>query len=128
VRVELYARDNPLGFSSWVGPHPPGEKDIALLPYRYFFAAENNCERNFITEKLWEPLLTETLCFYWGCPNVADWIDPRAFIPVDLDDFEQALRTIKQAILGNEWEKRLDVIRRKKRKVLEHGCDQIMML
>jgi GR25 family glycosyltransferase involved in LPS biosynthesis/GT2 family glycosyltransferase len=120
VRVELYARDNPLGFSSWVGPHPPGEKDIALLPYRYFFAAENNHERNFITEKLWEPLLTETLCFYWGCPNAADWIDPRAFIPVDLDDFEQAFRTIKQAILRNEWEKRLDVIRREKRKVLEH--------
>ena len=120
VRVDVYANDNPLGFSSWVGPHPPGEKDAALLPYRYFFAAENNREHNFITEKLWEPLLTETLCFYWGCPNAADWIDPRAFIPVDLDDFEQAFRTIKGAILENEWEKRLDVIRREKRKVLEH--------
>lgn len=120
VRVDLYAYDNPLGFKSWVGPHPPGEKEAALMPYRYFFTAENNSEPNFITEKLWEPLLTETLCFYWGCPNASDWVDERAFIRVDLDDFEQAFRTMKQAILGNEWEKRLDVIRREKRKVLEH--------
>jgi GR25 family glycosyltransferase involved in LPS biosynthesis len=120
VRVDLYARDNPLGFTSWVGPLPLEEKEAALTPYRYFFAAENNRERNFVTEKLWEPLLTETLCFYWGCPNAADWVDPRAFIPIDLDNFEQAFRTMREAILGNEWEKRVDVIRREKRKVLEH--------
>lgn len=120
VRVDVWAHDNPLGFRSWVGPHPPGEKDAALLPYRYFFAAENNRERNFVTEKLWEPLLTETLCFYAGAPNVAEWVDPRAFVPLDLDDFEAAFRTMKEAILANEWEKRLDVLRREKRKVLEH--------
>lgn len=120
VRVDVWAHDNPLGFRSWVGPHPPGEKDAALLPYRYFFAAENNRERNFVTEKLWEPLLTETLCFYWGAPNAAEWVDPRAFVPLDLDDFEAAFRTMKEAILANEWEKRLDVLRREKRKVLEH--------
>src|SRR5262249_23886586 len=72
------------------------------------------------TEKLWEPLLTETLCFYWGCPNASEWVDESAFIRVDLDDFEGAFQTMKQAILGNEWEKRLDVIRREKHKVLEH--------
>ena len=99
VRVDVWAHDNPLGFRSWVGPHPPGEKDAALLPYRYFFAAENNRERNFVTEKLWEPLLTETLCFYWGAPNAAEWVDPRAFVPLDLDDFEAAFRTMKEAML-----------------------------
>ncbi len=120
VRVELYAHDNPLDFKSWIGPHPPGDKDAALAPYRYFFAAENNSEANFITEKLWEPLLTETLCFYWGAPNAAEYVDSRAFIALDLDDFEQAFRTIKSAILNNEWEKRIEIIRREKRKVLEH--------
>src|SRR5260221_1588294 len=112
VRVDVYARDNPLGFTSWVGPLPDDDKQAALVPYKYFFAAENNAEHNFITEKLWEPLLTETLCFYWGCPNAADWVYRRAFIAVDLDSFEQALETMKKAILANEWENRLDVIRR----------------
>ena len=120
VRVDIYAHDNVHGFRSYRGPLPSGVKDAGLLPYRYFFAAENNRERNFITEKLWEPLLTETLCFYWGCPNAADYIDPRAYVVLDLDDFEKAFRTIKATILANEWETRLDVIRREKQKVLEH--------
>lgn len=119
VRVDVWAHDNPLEFKNWVGPHPQGVKDAALKPYKYFFAAENNQERNFITEKLWEPLLTESLCFYWGCPNATDWVDARAFIPLDLDNFEAAFQTMKSAILANEWEKRLEVIRREKQKILD---------
>jgi hypothetical protein len=120
VRVEMYAYTNPLEFECWVGPHPVGEKEAALVPYRYFIGVENNAEPNFITEKLWEPLLTETLCFYWGSPNAADHIDGRAFIPIDLDDFEGAFQTMKAAILADEWSKRIDVIRAEKTKVLEH--------
>lgn len=120
VRVDMYAYDNPLGFSSWVGPHPPGLKDAALLPYRYFLGVENNREHNFITEKLYEPLLTETLCFYSGAPNADEHIDPRAFIAIDLDDFDQAFHVIREAILRDEWSRRIEYIRREKRKVLEH--------
>lgn len=120
VGVEMYAYTNPLEFECWVGPHPVGEKEAALVPYRYFIGVENNAEPNFITEKLWEPLLTETLCFYWGSPNAADHIDGRAFIPIDLDDFEGAFQTMKAAILADEWSKRIDVIRAEKTKVLEH--------
>ncbi len=120
VRVDMYAHDNPLAFKSWVGPHPPGHKDAALLPYRYFLGVENNREVNFVTEKLWEPLLTETLCFYWGAPNASDHIDERAFITIDLDDFEAAFNTIKSAILADEWGQRREVLRHEKQRVLEH--------
>ena len=120
VRVEMYAYDNPLGFSSWVGPHPPGRKDAALIPYRYFLGVENNREHNFITEKLWEPLLTETVCFYDGAPNAAEHVDERAFIAIDLDDFDGAFETMRTAILNDEWSRRIEFIRREKRKVLEH--------
>jgi GR25 family glycosyltransferase involved in LPS biosynthesis len=120
VRVDVYGPDNRHGFRTYRGPLSLADKDTALVPYRYFFAAENNQERNFITEKLWEPLLTETLCFYWGCPNVDEYVDSRAYIPLDLSDFEGAFQTMRAAILANEWEKRLDVIRREKQKVLEH--------
>lgn len=120
VRVDMYAYDNPLEFKSWVGPHPPGRKDAALLPYRYFLGVENNREVNFVTEKLWEPLLTETLCFYWGAPNAAEHIDERAFIAIDLDDFDAAFDTIRSAILADEWGQRLEVLRHEKQRVLEH--------
>lgn len=119
VTVDLYAYDNPLGFASWVGPHPVGENDAALLPYRYFLGVENNAEHNFVTEKLWEPLLAESLCFYWGAPNAAEHVDPRAFIPIDLDDFDAAFETIRAAILTDQWSKRIDVIRSEKRRILD---------
>src|SRR5262249_45989201 len=63
VQVHIFGYENSLGFKNYKGPHPPGHKDAAMLPYKYCFFAENNSERNFITEKIWEPLLTESLCF-----------------------------------------------------------------
>jgi GR25 family glycosyltransferase involved in LPS biosynthesis/GT2 family glycosyltransferase/tetratricopeptide (TPR) repeat protein len=120
VQIDIFGYENSLGFGSYRGPLPPGEKEAGLLPYKYCFLAENNQERNFVTEKLWEPLLTETLCFYSGCPNVSEHIDPRAYIELDLSDFEQSFQIIKQAIMANEWERRLDVIRQEKHRVLDH--------
>ena len=90
------------------------------MTHRYFLGVENNREHNFITEKLYEPLLTDTLCFYSGAPNAAEHIDPRAFIEIDLDDFDRAFHTMREAILHDEWSRRIEYIRREKRKVLEH--------
>lgn len=120
VRIDIYNTDNVHRFKNYVGPHPPNCKDVGILPYKYYFMGENNVEKNFITEKIWESLLTETLCFYWGCPNIDEYIDPRAYICLDLDNFENAFNTMKTAIMNNEWEKRLEVIRREKQKVLEY--------
>lgn len=120
VTVDIWGGDNQHGFSNYVGSHPKGYKDAGILNYKYYFMAENNSEKNFITEKIWEPLLTETLCFYWGCPNISEYIDPRAYIELPLDDFETSFQIIKSAILNDEWSKRLEVIRREKQKVLEY--------
>jgi hypothetical protein len=79
---------------------------------------ENNQETNFITEKIWESLLCETLCFYWGCPNLSDYIHPLAYIELDMNDFEKSFQIMKNAIENNEWEKRLPIIREEKKKVL----------
>ena len=120
VKVDIYNHDNQHNFANYLGPHPPGNKDVGILPYKYYFMAENNQEKNFITEKIWEPLLAESLCFYWGCPNIDDYIDPCAFIKLDLDDMPGSYAIMKQAIMNNEWEKRIEIIRREKQKVLEY--------
>lgn len=120
VKIDIYNTDNFHNFKGYVGPHPPGNKDVGIVPYKYYFMPENNEEHNFITEKIWEPLLTETLAFYWGCPNISEYIDDRAYILLDLNDFEKSFNIIRDAILNNEWEKRIDVIRREKQKVLNY--------
>jgi len=120
IKIDIYNSDNVHKFKNYVGPHPPNYKDAGILPYKYYFMGENNVEKNFITEKIWESLLTETLCFYWGCPNIDEYIDPRAYILLDLDNFEDAFNKMKNAIINNEWEKRIEIIRREKQKVLEY--------
>ena len=120
VRIDIYNHDNQHNFKNYMGPHPSNYKDYGITPYKYYFMAENNQEKNFITEKIWEPLLTETLCFYWGCPNILDWVDPLAFVLLDLDDFEKSFQIMKSAILQDLWSERLPIIRKEKQKVLDH--------
>ncbi len=117
--IDVFGKTNEVGFEHYRGPLPAFRKEAGLFPYRYTFAAENHAENNYVTEKLVDAVLSECLCFYWGCPNLAEYIDPRAFIALDLDDLEGSARTIEDAIESNAWERRLDIIRREKRRLLE---------
>ena len=120
VIIDIYGQANYHKFINYCGPCPNGTKDDCMFPYKYYFMSENNIEKNYITEKIWEPILTETLCFYWGCPNIADWVDPRAYIVLDLDDFDKSFQIIKSAIKNDLWSERIDIIRQEKTKVLEY--------
>lgn len=119
VQIHIFNHDNQHKFKNYKGKHIPN-KDAGMMPYKYYFMPENNEEHNFITEKIWEPLLCESLCFYWGCPNITDWFDTRCYILLDMNDFEKSYNIIRDAILNDEWGKRLDIIRREKQKVLDY--------
>jgi hypothetical protein len=66
-----------------------------------------------------DAILAETLCFYWGCPNLEEIIDPRAFIRLDLDHPEESCSVIRSAIENDEWSRRLAVLRAEKARILE---------
>lgn len=107
------------GFRAWRGATPLHDKRSCLLPYRYYFDAENNATPNYYTEKIVDCLLAETLCFYWGCPNLDSFFDPRSFIRLDLDDFDADFARIRAAIDADEWATRLPFIQAEKRRILE---------
>jgi hypothetical protein len=79
---------------------------------------ENNFEKDFITEKIWEPILCETLCFYYGCPNISDYLDTLSYVLLDANDFEKSYAIIKTAIEEDWWSQRIDIIRKEKDKIL----------
>lgn len=120
IAIHIYNEDNKHEFRSYVGKARPNvDKGKGILPYKYYFMCENNSERNFITEKLWEPILAESLCFYWGCPNVSEFVDPLAYVSLDMDDFEGSYKTIVSAIQSNLWEERLPILRKEKKRILK---------
>lgn len=120
VKLHIYNEDNQHGFKSYQGTAKPCiDKEKGILPYKYYFMCENNVESNFITEKLWEPILCEALCFYWGCPNVADHVDPMAYVQLNMDDFEASYNIMNAAIETNLWQERLPSIKKAKQRILE---------
>jgi hypothetical protein len=88
--------------------------------YKYHFNADNVREQNSFSERITQSLAMECLLFYDGCTNLESFIDPRAFIRVNLDDQEQALHIIKNAIENDEYSKRIDIIKQEKKKVLDN--------
>ena len=118
VQLHIYGNDNLHQFHSYNGTI--NEKEDGMFPYKYYFMCENNSEYNYVTEKFWDAILSETLIFYWGCPNLSDYINPFAFVELDMDDFEKSYHIIKEAIQNNLWEQRLPIIRQEKQKILNY--------
>ena len=119
-KIDIFGIDNQHNFINYKGSLSEDSKLIGIIPYKYYFMAENNSEFNYISEKFWEPLISECLCFYWGAPNISDYIDPLAYITLDLDDFEKSFNIINNAINNNLWADRINIIRKEKYKIINY--------
>ena len=120
INIDIYGFENKHNFKNYKGSLENNKKENGLLPYKYYFMAENNIETNYISEKFWEPLLCECLCFYYGAPNVSNYINPKAFIQLNLENFEESYNIIKYSIENNLYEKRLSIIKEEKYKILNY--------
>lgn len=116
--IDIYGESNPFHFKNYKGPLPSHCKDGGLLEYKYHFNAENYSIPNYITEKLYDSLVCETLCFYWGAPNVYEYFDFDAVVVLDLDSFEYDYLKIKKAIEIDMWSRNYQDILKAKDKVL----------
>ncbi len=106
------------------GINPIVNKEDGLFPYKYTIAIENSMEKNYFTEKLLDGILSECLTFYWGCPNVSNWIPDGSFVWINARNIAESLNTIEKGINDNLWETRLPLIRNAKQKIL----NEIQML
>lgn len=94
-------------------------KTIAMDDYKYHLCIENHLEPHHWTEKLADAFLAMTLPFYAGDPLVTECFPLESFIPIDIDDPQQALEIIRKAMDNGEYEKRLPAIQEARRLVLE---------
>ncbi len=109
-----YLADNldDLDWFGWgVKDLPKGKKYLALNDYKYHIASENYIHSQHWTDKITDPLLALCLTFYAGDPDLGKVLPPESFIPIPLDNPQEALRIIRAAIENNEYEKRLPAIR-----------------
>lgn len=117
LQVDIYGKCASLGFKNYRGELPYMDKGLALWPYMYHLAVENNAERNYITEKVVDGIMAGCLVFYHGAPNIHE-IFGAAVISLQLGDFEHDYNLIMRAIEDKEREKRLPAIRRAQELIL----------
>ena len=117
VKVDVFG-GNRFNWKSYKGSLKSHEKDNALFPYKYTFNCENHSIKNYCTEKLYDGILSECLVFYSGCYNIRDFIDDRAFVYLELSNFEKDYNIIKKAIQEDWWSARIPYIREAKKKIL----------
>ena len=117
--IEIYGYQNYHKLKNYISALKDDKKENHYIDYKYALSVENNLETNYATEKIWEPILCECLPFYWGCPNLETIIDERAFVRLDLDNFQESMSVIEKAIRENWWENRIEFIRAEKKKIME---------
>lgn len=118
IPLAIYGKENYHNFRSYVGPVPGETTDAIFAVNQYSLMCENNAEHNYITEKIWEPILCETLCFYSGPPNATEILTEGTYVPLDMTDFEASYRIVKRAIQENWWGSRRELIRAERPRIL----------
>ena len=117
INTHIYG-GNRFIWNNYKGSLPSHQKDEALFPYKYTFNCENFSIKNYCSEKFYDAILAECLVFYSGCYNIRDYIDNKAFVYLELSNFEKDYETVKRAIEENWWEQRLPYIKEAKKKIL----------
>lgn len=108
-RVDYYGR----------GINPIVDKIQGLESYQYSVAIENSYIESYFTEKIFECFLTNTFPIYYGCPDLENYFDDRAFARIDIADHHNALMFIDEIISENGYEARVPYLREAKRLYLE---------
>lgn len=63
----------------------------AIKDYKFSLCSENSNEKNYISEKFFDCILTNTVPIYYGCKNVSDLVPDKCFIPFDIDDVKDTI-------------------------------------
>lgn len=55
-------------------------KHIGLDEYKFSVACENSIQKNYVSEKFWDVVLTETIPIYLGCNNIKNYVPENCYI------------------------------------------------
>lgn len=83
------------GFGQYRGKtHSPQNKLDILSNYDYSIAIENCNINNYFTEKINDCILSWTTPIYYGCKNISDYLPEGSYIPINIDDPQNAKSVI----------------------------------
>lgn len=87
-KIDLFGR----GFNSIE------DKWEAVAPYKYQIVLENSSYPHYWTEKITDPMLVNTYPIYYGCPNICDYFPKNAYVSININNPDEAIKIIDNVI------------------------------
>ena len=78
-------------------------KHVGLDDYKFSVSCENTIQKNYVSEKFWDVILTDTVPIYWGCSNINELIPDGCYISINNMNMDDMVNKIK-FIIDNETE------------------------
>lgn len=101
------------------GFKPIADKWDVISPYKYHLVLENTVLKDYWTEKIGDAFLGYSLPIYFGCPNIHDYFEPQSIKTIDINKFDDTIKTIESLLSTNSYQEHYDAICRARNKVLD---------
>lgn len=90
-----------------IAPRDFKEYEHFCSQYKFMICFENSSDPYYITEKIVNGFLGNTIPIYWGCPNSKKWLNPKSFLYLPESATENEMNILIEQIkeLDNNHEK-----------------------
>jgi len=78
-------------------------KHIGLDEYKFSIACENSIQKNYVSEKFWDVVLTETIPIYLGCNNINEFIPENCYISLNNKSMEEMVKFINDVLTNPDY-------------------------
>lgn len=75
-------------------------KHLGLDEYMFSIGCENTIQKNYVSEKFWDIVLTESIPIYLGCSNILDYVPEESFIYLNGKNLDEMIISVEN-ILNN---------------------------
>jgi hypothetical protein len=105
------------------GETSPKRKD-ALVDYKFNISIENSYEQNWITEKFYDNILTDTVPIYFGCKNIKELYPEDGYILIDdINDIDGIEKLLTNIIINSDeiYKQKLEGLQKIKQRYLREN-------
>lgn len=95
------------------------DKYDGMKDYRYSLGIENSMQKNYVTAKFADAILSGCMPIYWGCPNIDEIFPKGSYVWLDIENPEEAVEKTIEIINSDYREQHLDEMREAKRRILD---------
>jgi hypothetical protein len=91
-------------------------KHVGLDKYKFSISCENSIQKNYVSEKFWDVILTDTIPIYLGCTNLNEYIPDNCYISLNDKTIDEMIQTINEISSNTDYyyEKYINNIRKLK--------------